>query len=116
MLRQGALSTAFFAQKPPDFLFAPDDDDEEVEPAQTSSFTRPEIELPSVDVKEVTKELSSKAQELSAKARDVLNDPKVKEAASSAKDFAQGVAGSVFSSIGGKLKELKKEKDARGGK
>jgi arsenate reductase-like glutaredoxin family protein len=60
-------------------------------------------------------ELSKKAQvavsDISAKAQDLVNDPKIKEISAKATEFTKDLFGNIFSKVGDKLKEMKKEKE-----
>jgi hypothetical protein len=61
-------------------------------------------------------ELSAKAQaaisDISAKAQDLVNDPKIKEISGKATEFTKDFVGNMLSQVGNKLKEMKKEKEA----
>ena len=48
-----------------------------------------------------------------SKAQDFANDERVQEIAGKAQDFAKDVFGQIFTKVGDKLKEIKKEKEER---
>jgi len=92
-------------------------DKEEVDAAEAPVTTKAEPYFIEKNEPVVSKqeELSAKAQaaakELSAKAQDFANDPKVKEISEKATEFTKEVFGNLFSQVGEKLKEMKKEKE-----
>ena len=51
--------------------------------------------------------------DLSAKAQDFVEDERVKEIAGKTAEFASDVVGQLFSKVGDKLKDLKKEREEK---
>lgn len=122
----GVARPAFY-QPLPTVLFAADTDPEFIVDKEepTLVFKEPyfigdvNVDEPTVVTTSATStkdELSAKAQaamsDITAKAQDLANDPKVKEISEKATEFTKDLFGNMFSQVGNKLKEMKKEKEA----
>lgn len=113
-------TAALFANTDP--LFQEDEilDDSVIEEDSFTSIIKQPYFIGSLEKEEpVSKkeQLSAKAQaamsDISAKAQEFANDPKVKEISEKASAFTKDFVGNIMSSVGDKLKEMKREKEER---
>lgn len=58
---------------------------------------------------ELRAKVTTKAQELTVKAQEIWKDERTQEIATKASDFAQDVAGQVFTTVEGKVNEIKEK-------
>ena len=89
-------------------------EDDVLEEPVTSKPSIKSIKIPNVvdiDTADLKAKASSTFDDISTKAKEIVEDERIQEIASNAKDFANDVADKLFSAMGAKLKQLKKERE-----
>ncbi|CAB9524242.1 expressed unknown protein [Seminavis robusta] len=92
------------------------EDEVEEEPVVVPTMTTTTTTSTDATVDETLSKAKDILGDVSSKAVDFAKDERVQEIAGKAKDFASDVMGQLFSKVGDKLKEIKKEKEERAAK
>lgn len=88
-----------------DMMFDLEDD------ADMAMFQEEEVTTPKTAATQA--KMADTLADLSAKAQDFVEDERVKEIAGKTAEFASDVVGQLFSKVGDKLKDLKKEREEK---